>query len=210
MTTRLDRFIATKLICLLLLWGVVSGRAQDAAIERSVDSLLSMMTLEEKCGQLNQIPANWKDGVSYLTDEAKEMVRRGQVGSLLNAAGASSIREIQRLAAEDSRLGIPLIIGVDIIHGSRTIFPVPLAEASSWDPELVQNSARVAAAEASAAGIHWTFAPMVDIARDPRWGRIVEGSGEDPYLGSVMAAARVRGFQGTNLADPTSILACAK
>ena len=210
MTTRLDRFIATKLICLLLLWGVVSGRAQDAAIERSVDSLLSMMTLEEKCGQLNQIPANWKDGVSYLTDEAKEMVRRGQVGSLLNAAGASSIREIQRLAAEDSRLGIPLIIGVDIIHGSRTIFPVPLAEASSWDPELVQNSARVAAAEASAAGIHWTFAPMVDIARDPRWGRIVEGSGEDPYLGSVMAAARVRGFQGTSLADPTSILACAK
>jgi len=210
MTTRHDRFIATKLICLLLLCGVVSGRAQDAVIERSVDSLLTMMTLEEKCGQLNQIPANWKDNASYLTDEAKEMVRRGQVGSLLNAAGASSIREIQRLAVEDSRLGIPLIIGVDIIHGSRTIFPVPLAEASSWDPELVQNSARVAAAEASAAGIHWTFAPMVDIARDPRWGRIVEGSGEDPYLGSVMAAARVRGFQGTSLADPTSILACAK
>ena len=210
MTARHDRFVAMKLICLLLLWGVISGRAQDAAIQRSVDSLLSMMTLEEKCGQLNQIPANWKDGVSYLTDEGKEMVRRGQVGSLLNAAGASSIREIQRLTVEESRLGIPLIIGVDIIHGSRTIFPVPLAEASSWDPELVQKSARVAAVEASAAGIHWTFAPMVDIARDPRWGRIVEGSGEDPYLGSVMAAARVRGFQGTSLADPTSILACAK
>ncbi|HET6274258.1 MAG TPA: glycoside hydrolase family 3 N-terminal domain-containing protein, partial [Bacteroidota bacterium] len=150
MTARHDRFVAMKLICLLLLWGVISGRAQDAAIQRSVDSLLSMMTLEEKCGQLNQIPANWKDGVSYLTDEGKEMVRRGQVGSLLNAAGASSIREIQRLTVEESRLGIPLIIGVDIIHGSRTIFPVPLAEASSWDPELVQKSARVAAVEASA------------------------------------------------------------
>ena len=186
------------------------ARAQEAAIEQSIDSLLSLMTLEEKCGQLNQIAAHWKDSISYLQEDDKEMVRRGQVGSLLNVAGAASIKEIQRIAVEESRLKIPLIIGVDVIHGLQTIFPVPLAEASTWDPELVEKSARVAAVEASAVGIHWTFAPMVDIARDPRWGRIVEGSGEDPYLGSVMAAARVRGFQGKNLSDQISIMACAK
>jgi beta-glucosidase len=186
------------------------ARAQDTVIEGSIDSLLYVMTLEEKCGQLNQIPAHWKNGISYLADEDKEMIRRGLVGSILNAVGASAIREIQRVAVKESRLRIPILVGVDIIHGVRTIFPVPLAEASTWDPELVQKSARVAANEASAVGIHWTFAPMVDIARDPRWGRIVEGSGEDPYLGSVMAAARVKGFQGDNLQDPTSIMACAK
>jgi len=186
-------------------------RAQDALVDRRIDSLLHMMKLEEKCGQLNQIPASWSpERKSHLTDEDAALVRKGLVGSLLNASGSSSVREIQRIAVEESRLHIPLIIGVDIIHGYRTIFPVPLAEASSWDPALVEQSARVAAIEASSAGIHWTFAPMVDIARDPRWGRIVEGSGEDPYLGSLMAAARVRGFQGKRLSDSSSILACAK
>lgn len=197
------------LLCLQLAMSV-SLWAQVSVMDRTVDSLLFLMTLEEKCGQLNQIVAQWKDDVSYLSEENKEMIRRGKIGSLLGAGGASAIREMQRVAVEESRLHIPLIVGIDIIHGARTIFPVPLGEASTWDPALVEKSARVAAFEASAQGIQWTFAPMVDIARDPRWGRIVEGSGEDPYLGSVMASARVRGFQGKNLSDSTSIMACAK
>ncbi|MBM2841319.1 MAG: glycoside hydrolase family 3 protein, partial [Bacteroidetes bacterium] len=196
-------------LCLQLVISV-SVRAQVSAMDRTVDSLLVLMTLEEKCGQVNQIVAQWKDGISYLTEENKEMIRRGRIGSLLGAAGASPIREMQRIAVDESRLRIPLMFGIDVIHGARTIFPVPIGEASTWDPELVEKSARVAAFEASAQGIQWTFAPMVDIARDPRWGRMVEGSGEDPYLGSVMAAARVRGFQGKNLSDSTSIMACAK
>ncbi|HYQ85759.1 MAG TPA: glycoside hydrolase family 3 N-terminal domain-containing protein, partial [Bacteroidota bacterium] len=188
-----------------------SLRAQDNSFGRQIDSLLHLMTLEEKCGQLSQI--SWQ-GVSklgaLLTDEEQALVRQGLVGSFLNLSGAVPVAEAQRIAVKESRLHIPLLLGVDVIHGFRTIFPVPLAEASSWDPDLAERTARVAAIEASAAGIHWTFAPMVDIARDPRWGRIVEGSGEDPYLGSLMAAARVRGFQGKGLLDSTSILACAK
>lgn len=185
-------------------------RSSDTDINRRVDSLLHLMTLEEKCGQLNQIPSPLKPHENDMDDDNKDLFRRGLVGSVLNVVGVSSVRAIQGFAVEESRLHIPIIIGVDVIHGARTVFPVPLAQASSWDPDLVEEESRVAAREASAEGIHWTFAPMVDIARDPRWGRIVEGSGEDPYLGSVMAAAKVRGFQGTNLADPTSILACAK
>lgn len=183
----------------------------NAVIERKVDSLLSIMTLEEKLGQLNQLSGqrDTQTGDKISTIQ-KEMIRKGLVGSFLNVSGAEATRKIQRIAVEESRLHIPLIFGLDVIHGFRTIFPIPLAEASTWDPEAVEQSARAAAVEASASGIHWTFAPMVDIARDPRWGRIAEGSGEDPYLGSVMSAARVRGFQGTNLASNTSILACAK
>ena len=188
-----------------------SLRAQENSIDRAFDSLMHRMTLEEKCGQLSQISWN---GVSklgeHLTEEERALVRQGLVGSFLNMSGAAAVAEAQEVAVQQSRLHIPLLLGVDVIHGYRTIFPVPLAEASSWDPELVERTARIAAIEASAAGIHWTFAPMVDIARDPRWGRIVEGSGEDPYLGALMAAARVRGFQGKGLLDSTSILACAK
>jgi beta-glucosidase len=195
---------------LLFLLTAGSILAQDPVAERRIDSLLRQMTIEEKCGQLNQISASWKNDRPYLTDAEQSMVRDGLLGSMLNAFGADAVREIQNFAVTKSRLRIPLILGLDVVHGFRTIFPVPLAEASTWDPELVGRTARVAAEEAAAAGIHWTFAPMVDIARDPRWGRIVEGSGEDPYLGSLMSAARVRGFQGKNLADPASILACAK
>ncbi len=182
---------------------------RDAAL---VDSLLGTMTLDEKLGQLAQYSARWNPDLRApeVTPEHMEMVREGRVGSFLSIYGAEPLRELQRVAVEESRLGIPLLFAHDVIHGFRTIFPVPLAEAATWDPAAVERAARVAAVEVTAAGVHWTFAPMVDLARDPRWGRIVEGSGEDPYLGSVLARARVRGFQGDDLADPTTLLATAK
>lgn len=202
----------------LLLALAVPARAsgQEAAVTEGgpalVDSLLGLMTLEEKLGQLAQYSARWNPelGAPELTPEHIDMVRQGRVGSFLSFYGAQPLREAQRIAVEETRLGIPLLFAHDVIHGFRTIFPVPLAEAATWDPEAVERAARVAAVEAAAAGVHWTFAPMVDVARDPRWGRIVEGSGEDPYLGSIMARARVRGFQGDDRADPTTLLATAK
>jgi beta-glucosidase len=179
-------------------------------VERRIEALLANMTWEEKLGQLTQLPGRGTDTGPKVKEGGEADVRAGRVGSFLGVHGAQYTREMQRLAVEQSRLGIPLLFAHDVIHGFRTIFPVPLAEASSWDPEAVQRSARVAAVEGTAAGLHWTFAPMVDIARDPRWGRIVEGSGEDPYLGSVMAAARVHGFQGADLAAPDTMIATAK
>ena len=172
------------------------------------------MTLEEKVGQLNQYSSPFdvtgpppSQGAQKM---AYEQIRTGLVGSMLNVTGAEATRKAQQLAVENSRLKIPLIFGLDVIHGYKTIFPIPLGEAASWDPAAVERSARVAATEAAAAGQHWTFGPMVDIARDARWGRIMEGSGEDPFLGSQMAAARVRGFQGKDLAAVDTIAACAK
>ncbi len=180
---------------------------RDARIE----SLLARMTVEEKLGQLTQLEGAWDaPGGPKIDDRYRAMIAEGKVGSFLSVFGADFTRELQTIAVERSRLGIPLLFAFDVIHGFRTTFPVPLAEASSWDPGAVERAARVAAIEATAAGIHWTFAPMVDVARDARWGRIVEGSGEDPYLGMVMAAARVRGFQGQDLAAPDTLLACAK
>ncbi len=186
--------------------------ALQVRTEHAIDSIISTLTLEEKIGQLVQYTGGWDTGPAgrRVSTEQRELIREGKTGSLFNVIGADTTRELQRIAVEESRAKIPLVFGLDVIHGFKTTFPIPLAEASTWDPEAVQRSARVAALEASSAGIAWTFAPMVDIARDPRWGRIAEGSGEDPYLGSVMAAARVHGFQGKNLADPTSIMACAK
>lgn len=175
-----------------------------------VDSVLAGMTLEEKAGQLNQLSGLGSPTGPGGAPAGIEQIRRGEVGSFLNVVGRDTVMQLQRIAVEQSRTHIPLLFALDVIHGFRTTFPVPLAEASSWDPAAVQRSARIAAAEAAAQGISWTFAPMVDIARDPRWGRIVEGSGEDPYLGAVMAAARVRGFQGSSLRDPTTIAATAK
>ncbi|MBV8487310.1 MAG: beta-glucosidase, partial [Planctomycetaceae bacterium] len=177
-------------------------------VETRVDELLSRMTLQEKLGQLQQldsVPEVWR-----IRDEHRDLISRGLVGSFLNIRGAKFINEAQRLAMETSRLRIPLLFGFDVIHGYRTIFPIPLGEASSWDPATVEKAARIAAAEAAATGLQWTFAPMVDIARDPRWGRISEGAGEDPYLGSVMARAQVRGFQGDNPGSANRLLACAK
>lgn len=203
------------IIMLVLSTPLVAGSQMlpgDEGVDRRIDSLLRMMTLEEKAGQLNQLPGQWHGGSRRegISDEEKDLVREGLVGSFLNITGAEAVREVQRLAVEESRLRIPLLFGLDVIHGFKTIFPIPLAEASSWDPAAVESSARVGAEEAAVSGINWTFAPMVDIARDPRWGRIAEGSGEEPYLGAVMAAARVRGFQGSTFKDSMTILACAK
>ena len=191
-----------------------TSKPTQSTIDQKIDALLEKMTIEEKLGQMNQLSADgeWnadKTGQGINTEQT-ELVKKGIVGSFLNAVGSESNKEIQRLAVEETRLKIPLLFAYDVIHGYRTIFPIPLAEACTWDPQLLQQSAHVAAVEASSAGLHWTFAPMVDIARDPRWGRIMEGSGEDPVLGSRIAAARVKGFQGTNLNDQGSIMACAK
>jgi beta-glucosidase len=194
------------LCCILLLgcWLTTSAQQQpsDSDIEQRVNTLLQKMTLQEKAGQITQLAG--------MNAHTAEMIKQGKVGSILGVLGAENVNEAQRAAVESSRLKIPLIIGYDVIHGYRTIFPVPLASAGSFDPQLIEQSERVAAKEATASGVKWAFAPMVDIARDPRWGRIVEGAGEDPYLGSMVAAARVKGFQGNNIADPESVVACAK
>jgi beta-glucosidase len=181
--------------------------ARDARI---ADSLLALMTLDEKLGQLTQSPAGYGQTGPTVDAAGEADVRAGRVGSYLSLYGADVTRKMQRVAVEQSRLHIPLVFGYDVIHGMRTIFPIPLGEAATFDSAAAYRSARIAATEATAMGLHWTFAPMVDIARDARWGRIMEGSGEDPYLGSVMAVARVRGFQGDDLRSPTSLMATAK
>jgi beta-glucosidase len=175
--------------------------------EARISALLARMTLEEKLGQLQQLDGH-ADG--RFKDEHPELVRKGLLGSTLNVRGARNTNDLQRIAVEQTRLKIPMIFGFDVIHGYRTIFPIPLGEAATWDPAAVERSAGIAAKEARAAGVHWTFAPMVDIARDPRWGRIAEGSGEDPFLGSAMARARVRGFQGSDYSASDKVVACAK
>ena len=189
--------------------GKMEGTEKE--ITRKVDSVLSMMTLEEKVGQLMQF-SGFGEFTGPVSDDHNYMepLKDGRIGSMLNVNGAEYTRKLQQVAVEETRLGIPLIFGYDVIHGYRTIFPIPLAETASWNMELIETSARIAATEAAAAGQHWTFAPMVDIARDPRWGRVMEGAGEDPYLGSLVAAARVKGFQGDDLAAPNTIAACAK
>lgn len=181
--------------------------APQSGVETKIDALLARMTLEEKLGQLQQLDGEANG--DYRPEHLK-LVREGLLGSTLNVRGAKRTNELQRVAVEESRLKIPLLFGFDVIHGYRTIFPVPLGEAASWDPATVERAAAVAAAEAAAAGVRWTFAPMLDIARDPRWGRIVEGAGEDPYLGSAMSRARVRGFQGGDYSAPGKVVACAK
>ncbi len=182
----------------------------DAAMNRFVDSVLAVMTLEDKVGQLTQYRGRWSETGPQVEAGGEAEIRAGKVGSFLGVFGAAYTREMQRIAVEESPRRIPLLFAHDVIHGFRTIFPVPLAEAASWDTAAVRRAARVAAIEGTAHGLHWTFAPMVDIARDPRWGRIVEGAGEDPHLGSAMATARVRGFQGEDLAASNTMLATAK
>src|SRR5574338_551675 len=181
----------------------------DPKIEARIDALLKQMTLEEKLGQMNQYSVDDPTGPGKKHGAFVELVRQGKVGSLFNLVDART-NELQKVAMEQSRLKIPILFGLDVIHGYRTIFPTPLALSATWDPALIEKTARVAAVEASAAGVRWTFSPMVDIARDARWGRIVEGAGEDPYFGSAIAQAYVRGYQGNSLSDPTSIAACAK
>ena len=169
-----------------------------------VDSLLSMMTLREKMGQLAQYPSQWSDTGPSVPAARQEDVREGKVGSFLSLYGAEATHDMQELAVSASRLGIPLLFAYDVVHGYRTIFPIPLAEASSFTPTLARRTARAATREATAGGVHWTFAPMVDLTREPRWGRIMEGAGEDPYLNSMIARAKVKGFQGADVAADTT------
>lgn len=193
---------------------VIADNSPEGIIDQKVSDLLAKMTLDEKIGQMNQY-SSFFDVTGPAPKEGDEQIRYqhikdGMVGSILNARGAKEVRELQKLAVENSRHGIPLIFGYDVIHGYKTTAPIPLAEAASWDLEAIENSARLAAQEATAAGLNWTFAPMVDISRDARWGRVMEGAGEDPFLGSRIAEARVKGFQGLQLDLPYTMAACAK
>ncbi|WP_418510281.1 beta-glucosidase BglX [Corallibacter sp.] len=187
---------------------------ENSSIESKVEALLNKMTLEEKVGQMNQYTGFWdvtgptpKEGNQALK---YEHLKKGLVGSMINVTGSKNVRAVQKIAVEESRLGIPLIIGFDVIHGFKTLSPIPLAESASWDMDAIELSAKVAAKEAAASGINWTFAPMVDVSRDARWGRVMEGAGEDAYLGSKIATARVHGFQGADLSSKETIAACAK
>ncbi|EDP97833.1 glycoside hydrolase, family 3-like protein [Kordia algicida OT-1] len=193
---------------------VVKETSKKTPVDKRVDSLLAKMTLDEKVGQMNLYNGFWDvTGPTPKEGNAKlkyDHLKKGWVGAMLNVRGTKNVYEVQRIAVEETRLGIPLLIGFDVIHGYKTLSPIPLAESSSWDLDAIKSSARVAAIEASSAGINWTFAPMVDISRDPRWGRVMEGGGEDPYLGSKIASARVHGFQGDDLTNQHSIAACAK
>ncbi len=175
--------------------------APKSEIDRKVDDLMSQMTLHEKIGQMNQL-----SGGAWLVDQA----RKGEVGSILNCVDPAEINAVQKAAVEESRLGIPILVSRDVIHGFRTIFPIPLGQAATFDPAIVEQGARISAVEATASGIRWTFSPMLDIARDPRWGRVAEGSGEDPYLDVQMGVAMVKGYQGSDLSDPTAMAACIK
>ena len=208
------RKIIYTLTTLLFIVSCQNSNSHDSEKEKFINDLISKMTLEEKAGQMNQYNGFW-DATGPMPEGDYQKKRyneltNGLVGSMLNVIGVDEIYALQKIAVEETRLGIPLIFGHDVIHGYKTIFPIPLAESSSWDLELMENSARVAATEASADGLHWTFAPMVDISRDARWGRVMEGAGEDPYLGSLVAKARVKGFQGNDLSEINSIVACAK
>jgi len=182
----------------------------DTSLDARVESILRRMTLEEKIGQLVQYSAGQPTGPGTGRSDYDDMIARGQIGSLFNVVDPQEINKYQKIAMEKSRLHIPILFGLDVIHGFKTEFPIPLGLASTWDPSIVEKASRVAAMEASADGIRWTFSPMVDIARDARWGRMAEGAGEDPFLGSAMAAAYVRGYQGSHLDAPDSIAACAK
>lgn len=179
-------------------------------IDKRVDSLLALMTLEEKIGQMTLFTTDWGSTGPTIREGYTDDIRKGRCGALFNSHTVKFTRELQRIAVEETRLKIPLIFGYDVIHGYKTIFPIPLGEAASWDMEAIEKSARIAAAEAAAAGLHWTFAPMVDLSRDPRWGRVMEGAGEDTWLGCRIAEARVRGFQGKGIGNTDAVLACVK
>lgn len=205
---RLRRLLLPCAVLFLAATAFAAQPTTDAEIEIAVEKLLSQMTLAEKLGQMTQRHYNTKSANNPVDSAAA--VRTGQVGSFLNPDSVETVNKLQKVAVEESRLKIPLIFGIDVIHGYRTLFPIPVAQSCSWNPELIEAAGRVAAVEASSAGIRWTFAPMVDITRDPRWGRIAETLGEDPYLTGQLGAAMVRGFQGKKLSAPDSIAACAK
>jgi beta-glucosidase len=203
--------ISTLFIILLALFTSCSKPAEDySRTDQRVDSLLHLMNLDEKIGQMNLLTSDWDVTGPTIRATYKEDIKAGKVGAIFNAFTAKYTRQLQEIAVKETRLHIPLIFGYDVIHGHRTIFPIPLGLSSSWDPKLIEQSARVAATEASADGLHWVFSPMVDIARDPRWGRMAEGSGEDTYLGSEIAKVMVKGLQGDKIGDLNSVMACVK
>jgi len=197
-------------LCILLAVSCTRSDTGSSPKEVFIDSLINEMTLDEKIGQLTLFTSGWTITGPTLNENYRQDILNGRCGNLFNAHTVAYNRELQRIAVEETRLGIPLMFGYDVIHGHRTIFPIPLAESCSWDPDLVKKTAALSAKEAAASGLNWIFNPMVDIARDPRWGRIAEGSGEDPYLGSLYAQARVRGCQGNNLSDVFTLAACVK
>tara|TARA_S200000501_G_scaffold220829_1_gene207172 strand:- start:6265 stop:8571 length:2307 start_codon:yes stop_codon:yes gene_type:complete len=211
----ISRVIMKKIILIIIFtFGFTNNSQSQKDYNKDVESLLEKMTLDEKIGQMNQYNGFYDaTGPSPILGDAKKKynnLKNGLVGSMLNVRGVKDVRAFQKIAVEETRLGIPLIFGFDLIHGYKTIAPIPLAESASWDLNEIQKSASLGAKEASAAGINWTFAPMVDISRDARWGRVMEGAGEDPFLGSLIAAARVKGFQGNDLSSPSTVAACAK
>ena len=199
-----------SIILIILLGCSQKPKNNDGDISNKVDSVLSLMTLEEKIGQLTLYTSDNDVTGPTIRENYKEDIETGKVGAIFNAFGADYTRKLQEIAVKETRLHIPLLFGYDVIHGQRTIFPIPLGEAASWDLDAMEKSARIAAEEASAEGLHWTFAPMCDISRDPRWGRVAEGAGEDTYLGSRIAAARVKGFQGEGIGQLNSVMACVK
>ena len=207
---RVGRFLLTAVITASAFTAMAAPQADKDKMDQFIDNLMGKMTLQEKIGQLN-LPVSGEivTGQAKSSDVAGK-IRKGQVGGLFNVKGVENIREVQKIAVEQSRLKIPLLFGMDVIHGYETVFPIPLALSCSWDMEAIKESARIAAKESSADGICWTFSPMVDICRDPRWGRMAEGGGEDPYLGSEISAAMVKGYQGDDLTDKNTIMACVK
>lgn len=207
---RIGRFLLTVVITASAVTAMAAPQADKGKMDQFIDNLMGRMTLQEKIGQLN-LPVSGEivTGQAKSSDVAGK-IRKGQVGGLFNVKGVENIREVQKIAVEQSRLKIPLLFGMDVIHGYETVFPIPLALSCSWDMEAIKESARIAAKESSADGICWTFSPMVDICRDPRWGRMAEGGGEDPYLGSEISAAMVKGYQGDDLTDKNTIMACVK
>lgn len=207
---RIGRFLLTAVITASAVTAMATPQADKGKMDQFIDNLMGKMTLQEKIGQLN-LPVSGEivTGQAKSSDVAGK-IRKGQVGGLFNVKGVENIREVQKIAVEQSRLKIPLLFGMDVIHGYEAVFPIPLALSCSWDMEAIKESARIAAKESSADGICWTFSPMVDICRDPRWGRMAEGGGEDPYLGSEISAAMVKGYQGDDLTDKNTIMACVK
>lgn len=207
---RIGRFLLTAVITASAFTAMAAPQADKDKMDQFIDNLMGKMTLQEKIGQLN-LPVSGEivTGQAKSSDVAGK-IRKGQVGGLFNVKGVENIREVQKIAVEQSRLKIPLLFGMDVIHGYETVFPIPLALSCSWDMEAIKESACIAAKESSADGICWTFSPMVDICRDPRWGRMAEGGGEDPYLGSEISAAMVKGYQGDDLTDKNTIMACVK
>ncbi|MCB9307373.1 MAG: glycoside hydrolase family 3 C-terminal domain-containing protein [Lewinellaceae bacterium] len=212
MSNTIFRSLITCLLVAGPFWGRLCAQMYrpSAAVEDRVTALLDKMSLEEKIGQLTLYTTDWGSTGPTIREGYKNDIRSGACGNLFNSHTVSFVRELQRIAVEETRLKIPLLFGFDVIHGYKTIFPIPLGESASWDLEAIERSARVAATEATAAGLNWTFAPMVDVCRDPRWGRVMEGAGEDTYLGCRIAEARTRGFQGKKLGDTDAMLACVK